>query len=698
MSEPLVGLAQWAIRQENWDKAVEYLDESLEISPDSPNIIYFKAVVQLEGKKWNDFTKTLEAFRRIQSGNPLLKYLEGRHLILKKEWLKGSRMLAEVRQQVELLQPQLLDMLDRSLAVAYQQLGQSDLQLEALNNLVSRQPDDIDLRLLRMQCLLGLRQEARALGDYEYVEDLLKADPEQAQRRVADRLRYEMIKQERLPEPSRDWRKAIDLGQALAANSNVNRALKQALLTDLARMTGQEDAANADAASGALGQLIARLGEIQRDIFRKPLDEVMQELDAFEEEVGHPVLQVRLLRGEAIAYHKPDNAQALLRELEEVPESFNEQQRRLWQVDLGRFYAQAGLQDEANRLWSQVLADDPNDIQLRLRLFELTLASGDESATSQALDGIEKSVGRNSPEWKWARASHLAAQVRAGSLPPGRLENAMSLITEAKNSRGNWAQLYLLQGDIDLLRDNPEAAIESFERARRLGSDNPDALRNLVGIYYQRQQFDEARAALERLPQPLWSNRERQIQLHLLAMRGELPEDLDLEGMATDAESYIWLGRLMTDAGRQSDAERAYRMALELQPESPLAWVGLLTMKLRFDDKPGAASVLDEAKEAVPPHAKTSFLATGYRLLGDFENAETYYKQLLDEHPDKTPMLQDVASFYLQFQHPDEARPIVDKILAAENSADALGAVRWARRVRRAISRPAIAMKTTNRP
>jgi tetratricopeptide (TPR) repeat protein len=231
--------------------------------------------------------------------------------------------------------------------------------------------------------------------------------------------------------------------------------------------------------------------------------------------------------------------------------------------------------------------------------------------------------------------------------------------------------LYLLEGDIRLTQGRRDLALDAFERARQLGSPSPDLLQKLVLLYYERERFSDARQALDQLPPHLWSETERRIQLHLLAVEDKLPEDLELDKAASTPEGFVWLGRLLTDAGRGEEAERALRKALELEPGFPAAWSSLFLKKYRIDGPEAARAVIEEGRDQVDEKARSSFLATSYRLLQDFDQAEPHYLETATRFPDSLVAQQDIASFYFDFQKFDKMRPYIDRILKDQKPHDA---------------------------
>ncbi|HEY6563193.1 MAG TPA: tetratricopeptide repeat protein, partial [Pirellulaceae bacterium] len=540
---------------------------------------------------------------------------------------------------------------------------------------------------------------------------LFQADPDKARPYLLQRLQLELLFQNRKPEEQREWGLAESLAREAMEQKNISTELKGALVAEYYRLRGDTKRAEAimrDVESRTEGTLVTELAAAKRQIYQSEPAKTTEALEALQKKYGD-ILAVRLLRAEALLRARPEDLLERMKQLEETPNSYSEAERlQLWS-ELGNYYLFAGHSEDARRLWEKVLAAAPDNVGLRLQLFELALNSKDDQKIAQALKRIESKFTRESPEWKWASAAVTLIRVRDKKDDPAELENAIALVDDAISKRPTWSMLFSLRGDLEILQKRPDLAIVSLEKALELGSVNPIVLRNLARIYYERTRYADARRILDQLPPTLWEEYENRIHLHLLAMNQELPKDLKIDGAASNAEGYTWLGQLLSDAKRFDEATTSYRKALELDKEHPGAWSGLVLNRIRQGDKEGATKLLEEARDEIAARSQPSFLAVMYRMLGDFPNAEKYYLKTLETAGDDLAVRRDVATFYVENKKIDEVQSQLDRILRdAQPHADSPHpSIPWARRLRAELMaqdgtfesyRKAIAMIQENTP
>ncbi len=684
--EPIFGLYTWAAKQEMLDKAIDYLNEALKLDTNKAGIITQRAVVEfLQGNRQN-FEASFAEIEKMGGVQPMfVGLLRGLGAILREEWLDASKILSEIRPEFAAQRPEHLALIDRNLALAFDRTGENDKKLEVIQRLLTRDAASLPLRIKEIETLMALRQDDKAVAAYEELERVLASSPAESRQLALFRLQLELLKQRRLPEGQRDWRKAEELFPVAEKQPGAQDLVGANVLSEFHRIRGDADRAKAimdQASQGQDGGLGERLAEIARQIDKEPMESILKQLDEVEQEAG-PNLRVRLLRAFTILKAHPDNMDALLRELEEVPANFNEIQRdQLW-AELGRYYGLNGRNDDARRLWNKVLEHQPNNVNLRMLLFQLALNSKDEAQVSAEQKRLEETFGTDSAEASWGRAAAIALRHREGKADPAALDNALSLLDAAISKRGNWSPLHEMRGDILLMKGRADLATAAYEQARTMGAETPELLQKLARLYYDQKLYDKARSSLDLLPREFWTKIEQRIHLHMLAMNKQLPDDLNIDDLGDQAEDFVWGARLLAEAGQADKAEQAFRKAVELDPKSPLAWSGLILLRFRANDLGQVEQLLKQAEEQVDPKAKSSLLATSYRVMGDFLNAEKYYLQSMQEHADSRELLQEVALFYLENNRPEKALPLLNRIVegATPNDPKTPATVGWARRM-----------------
>jgi cellulose synthase operon protein C len=678
------GLYNVALLKQDFEKAIEYLDSGLKKFPDAPAFVFYKGNLEIQLGKLEDTEKTikqLQAMRNVPSQFP--DFLRARLMIDRQEWLPAAQLLEAVRPLLQSFDPQILVSLDASHAMCYEKLGQHDLRLKSIERIVSRDPGNIAAIWAKIQCLLAMRQEEKAVAEYNNLDRLAESKDETKKSLIVERLQLEMIKQKLLPEAERSWKRLDELYE-LAVKLDVTEEARMGLTADILRLKGQEaeaDELSARLESGMENRLPMRLNAIKKRAMSESYDKLVPDLDALQTEIGDNLV-IRLLRADVIVRSRPENATELLVDLEKNVEDFGDAQKvDLW-MGLGRCHAMLQSQENTKRLWTLVMQARPSDVNLRLTLFELALGEGNPEEVARQREEIDKLVGRDSPEGRWAEATSIYHAAISKDGDRSTLKKAAAITDEAIAQRPTWGQLYALRGDLQLLEGRNDLAIESFELAKENGSQNAILDRSLARLYYGAQRFADAKKALEQLPKPLWTDFEQRINLQLLALENKLPAKIDLNEEQTDAAGFVWLGNLLAGAQRHEEADDAFQKAIKKESGNVLAWAGRFSIKVATGDRDGANAIVDEAVKLIDQRAVASFLATTNRMLGNYERAEENYRKVIEANPDNPAAKQELIRFFVEINQFEKARPLLEEVIAVDpqGKPELENQVRWARR------------------
>src|SRR5205085_12347010 len=99
----------------------------------------------------------------------------------------------------------------------------------------------------------------------------------------------------------------------------------------------------------------------------------------------------------------------------------------------------------AEPLWTQLAQRQPNDLGVRLRLFERVLLPGHEAQSERLLADIKRIDGVDGPATAFAEAACLVVQKRGNDAK--RLAAARTLLARAAELRPSWAWVPLLEAD-----------------------------------------------------------------------------------------------------------------------------------------------------------------------------------------------------------------------------------------------------------
>ena len=161
-----------------------------------------------------------------------------------------------------------------------------------------------------------------------------------------------------------------------------------------------------------------------------------------------------------------------------LSQSFSAQLR-----DIGDRHAQAGDAAQAESLYRQALASDPNDIITLHRLGHLAIRTG---RIDEALALFNRAIGIN------GHVPELHMGMAAACHAAGRLEEAASHCAEAARVRPDYAEAHLEQGNVLMELNRPTDAVVCYRRAATNRPGYMQALLNLGRALYVLGKPEEA--------------------------------------------------------------------------------------------------------------------------------------------------------------------------------------------------------------
>ena len=190
--------------------------------------------------------------------------------------------------------------------------------------------------------------------------------------------------------------------------------------------------------------------------------------------------------------------------------------------------------------------------------------------------------------------------------------------------------------------------------------------RRLVQLLHSMNRFAEANDALKFVTADDSSELWRKIVEDIKSRSGDVNTALTMAKM--DAElhpdnvyNHLTYGSLLEKSGRSDDAEQAYRKAVAVKPDLPLAWETLVRSLV-------GSKKLAEAKNAVRDATKAladdpTSLARLYDRVNDRANAEKFLLESLEKAPNDLVVMRRVAEFYFNTNQMKKALPYVNQII-----------------------------------
>ena len=235
----------------------------------------------------------------------------------------------------------------------------------------------------------------------------------------------------------------------------------------------------------------------------------------------------------------------------------------------------------------------------------------------------------------------------------GRTDQALAAYDRAAAVSGSSPAPYTHKGDLYLrLETVPEGvdqldqAEAAFEAALEISPTDADALDGLARTYSARGAGADAAD---------FARAERRFK-----------QAIDLA--PDNASAFLALGDLYQASGRSEDAVAQYRKAVKLQPDNP-AGHGRLADALLAARLPEEALAEQLIRQQQAPNDRDVLLdlASTYRALDRFDEAEAVYRTLIDLAPNDPVLKIPLGDLFLERGEPDQALPLYEEVAQASN-------------------------------
>jgi tetratricopeptide (TPR) repeat protein len=694
------------------DKAKEALKvvrQGLKELPDNSDLLRSLADLLIQSGELEEAEAVIVRLRDMKYAPPLLDYLQARIHVRKGEWNKASVLLDRVRPQLTRLPA--LEMQAWLLSgQCHEQLGNPDQALSAYQQARKLDPLSAATHYRLGSILMALNRNDEAVAQFR---DIL-ASPKPPPGMHALLARALIVRNARLPLKNRELGE-IKRELALAEKETPD-ALDLPVLQAEALLL--ENVKNAETARKRIEKACeAHPNEASLWIALAQLSGRDEALRVLDRAAARPKLAERVeLRLARLSYLMQPLAEAktpearkkaaeqigqTLTAMEKDADTLAEADRPRLLNGLADARRRLGDDADAERLWKQVADMQPNNLGIRLVLFDLALLANQPAEVERRLAEIRGIEGENGSFWRYAEAARRIQQARPKDKEElsdsGRrqLREARQYLTEAGNRRTSWPRIPALEAEIDELEGRIPAAIEKYQQAVALGERRPAIIRRMVQLLFEQRRFDEANAAVSKLLD--------QENTLLLAGLGKLAAqsllskadptsgdseravDLALKSVSPDSKSYqdhLWLGRILWATGKpteQKKAEKELRRACELDDKAAETWVTLVAFLSANGKKKEAENAIEQATKKLPSEQAPLALAACYENIGDPKKAEEYYSAALKATPDDTAMLRNVAAFHLRHGDLGKAEPRLRTILDLGSKASSAD-LPWARR------------------
>jgi tetratricopeptide (TPR) repeat protein len=636
------------------------------------DLLWAEANVRVDLGQAAEAEAVLEQMRKARCPRPALEYINGRLLILAGRWSEAAQALERLRPLVE-DKAELVESVDLFLGRCFEQLGEPVRQHAAYQRAINVNPNSVPARE-------GLIQACVALGRVdEALEQSAGLMQQSSSSSAAGWLQVARLCFTRnLNQATRDWQpvnEALDRAEKLAPES-VDVPLLRA---EAAFAQGQTDRAREVLEQArkkkptdvrfltALAELADRSGK------RADADKLLTEANS----VAGDSAPLRAARARCLGRHGGPEGAAGMRDLCKNLDRFSEADRAELLTTLAEESHRVGNLDDARRLWSEVAAQPRfvNDLRLRLQLFQMATRAGDEAGMQNLLREVERIEHGHGPCWHFCEAIRLIEVGRKGNREA--LDEAGGHLNSVAAERPSWPAVLLAKAEIELQKENWEAAVANYHRAIDLGGRNVGVTRQLVQALIRCRRFAEAEREVRQLQSSDLTGSGLGRLAAELSLRNQEPAlavKTALETVSADSADYrdhVWLGQVLATANPgDENAEKHLRRAVALAEQAPETWVALVQYLASTGRPDEAKKAVAEARKKVAPASLPATLAPCHEALQQLEDAGKYYKQAAEEEKSATA-LHELARFYIRTGRAAEAEAPLRKILAGETKANA---------------------------
>jgi tetratricopeptide (TPR) repeat protein len=644
-----INLSSLARNQNNMEEAEKWIQEGLKEENAGPDRALFWMLADLKVAT-RDLEGSLALIPQLEkAGTPKeqVDFLRALIFMQEKKYVDGLAILDRIRPAVANV-PTFEEQVDVYRAMCYRALGQPDREIEVYRQRLLANPLAIVTRIDLARALLMNGQIEDAIQELQSVSGDIRGQA----------LLYQalLVRNLRSPEAQREWTKTDELVQQIR-QQNPDNPSGLAIEVDYLLKKGQPDAAAAllEASRVKFGEnIIFWRAQAEVSLAKSGPAEGLKVLDQAQQKIGDSN-DLRLQRISYLSQIGDDASKQQIVEIASKVDELPEAERiPVLQAAAAAFNR---LRDfpRSGKYYEEIAKRDPSDLTSLLMIFSVAREANEEAQMQDAVARIKEMVGEENSYYLFCQASALVWEVIQGKAKAEALLEAGKLLDKAAEQRPNWGLLLSLRGEIEEREGNIDAAIANYKRAVGLGDTSAQLLRRLVVLLINRNRGSEAKSLLANVPNPAESLGPR-LSVVMKLLDGDVKDAMQLAGAALaedpdNAQLQLWFAMIAANSGFDDEAEKAYRKATELGPESSDCWLGLFRFLVERDRREEARTLLPNIEKHVAEKARPLVLAQCREMIGDYAEAEKYYQQAAVDTPDNLLVKREIASFYARIKN-----------------------------------------------
>ncbi|HEV3116631.1 MAG TPA: tetratricopeptide repeat protein [Gemmataceae bacterium] len=672
-----VALADLELRARRMDDAVACLRRGIKQvpAPARNGLLHLLARCAIERGDKEEARNILNTLVQANAAQAGIDDLNARLLIAQGQWKEATNLLENSAAMLAASTPAGAD-LSYLLGQCYEKRGEPDRALSAYKNALAVEPGLTPARAGVASSLLALGRSEEALREYkEIVAEMPELGSKMAQILIPQNLRLE--------KPRRNWQ---ETERALAAAEQAAPGSVEVILARLQALLAQDRNVEAQALIAKrcaeqptkieLWLASAGLADAQGDRSR-----ALAVLAQAEEKLGDRV-EWRLARAWHWSLREKKDAKEiapLLRGLEEGTDHFSTEEKAQLLRGLGDVYAGAGNYEDARRLWRATAALLPQDLQIRLTLFDLAIQQEDTKSMEKLTDEI-KALDSDGTLWRLTKAKVRVAGDR--KLDQNARAEATALLLEVVARRKLWGAPLRALAALDEMAGKEQQALEKYEQALELGDRNSQAVRRVIALLCKQERYSEANQLWQRWdPRGELFEEGRRTGVLSFLQQGNVESAVQSARQTAqaskDIRDQVFLGQVLWLTGEKKYEEEALRV-LRTAVHSPQAekaagaWVVLVQVLSAAKQTAEAHAVIEEARRRLPRETASQALAQCFEALAEFDRAAAEFERALKDNPYDVVALRGIAGFYQRRSDLGKAQPYLVKLLDPQtNSTEA---------------------------
>ncbi len=651
----------------------------------------------------------IEELKKLGYSQLLIQYFTACYYINSHDFLKARPILVTLQAALSrVLDVKFKSRINVLLAQCYGELGEPEMQQNALVGALGADPQDLTARLAWINNLLSQGDTAGAIKEYRAVVNRLP--------QVRPMLVRLLIAQnQRRPEPQRDWKEANELINQMdeAGPEATQRAVLRAEL-----LYAQGDRAGArdelDKAKARFPKSVEiRIAQASLAGFEDRVEEAFSLIDQAKEQLGDHV-DLRLKCAQLWALKKGPQVLKALMDLSQNVETFSKVDQKRLLHGLALELARQQDLEGASQVWARLAADDPANIGLRLNLLDLALQTANKADIEKNIKQIEEIEGNEGVQGRYCQVRYLIWQAqRAGDKDTRQAiqDKARGLLEDLVSRRGDWSVIPLASAELaeqelalndlkgDELRAKEESIINFYIQAIKLGQRRAAVVRRTVQLLFKNKQGDRALELLSNIPmESQLASEERQAARFAIENR-DFPHALQIARKAVQAnpgdfQERIWLVTILLTSDQQAEAAKELREAVNLAPSDPDRWVFLVNFMILTKQISEAEKAIKEAETKLPPSKLPLTMALCCEKMGRAYDAGTdnadmkrwndaarsWYEKAQAAEPADLSIKRRFIDFFLRSRQTNEAQNYLEALIKQGGGAKNPEITAWANR------------------